>query len=359
MPRSIFSSENSVAEALSSISSVVDIEATARQFKAFQRPRHIRSAMDLLRLILCYGAGLSLREGSAWAGSASIAELSNPGLLRRLRNAPAWLEHMVQQLLERAQVQPSGTWGGRRLRVMDATSLCQPGADRTTWRLHVSYDLTGRVDGIDLTDQSDVEHLSRFPCAAGDICIADRGYAKPGDLRNVMAAGADFVVRSGWRALGLIDEQGEAFRLFDVLAKVGDQPQNHAAWLKSGEKGKPPVPIRLVIARLPPNQAEKARAKLAANFRKRCRTESPSSLEAAGFIVIATSLGENYSAGDILDLYRLRWQVELLFKRFKSLMDLGALPAKCPKLAKTWILAKLVLALLAEHAARNLAESSP
>ncbi len=357
MARSI--SDNSVSEALSALSSIVDIEATARQFKAFLRPRQVRSAEDLLRLILCYGAGLSLREGSAWASSASIAELSNPGLLQRLRNAPAWLEHIVQQLLERAHVQPSGTWGGRRLRVMDATSLCQPGADRTTWRLHVSYDLTGRVDGIELTDQSEVEHLSRFPCARGDICVADRGYAKAGDLRCVMAAGADFVVRSGWRALGLIDEHGEAFRLFDVLANVGDEPQNHAAWLKSEKKGKPTIPIRLVIARLPPDQAEKARAKLAANFRKRCRAESARSLEAAGFVVIATSLGDSYSATDILDLYRLRWQIELLFKRFKSVMDLGALPAKCPKLAKTWILAKLILALLAENAARKLAESSP
>lgn len=359
MTHSISTAEVSVADALSAISSIMDVEQTARQFKAFQRPRHVRSAIDMLRLVLCYGAGLSLREGSAWAGSASIAELSNPGLLQRLRNAPAWLEHIVQQLLERGEVQPSGTWRGRCLRVMDATSLCQPGADRTTWRLHVSYDLTGRVDGIELTDQTEVEHLSRFPCAAGDICIADRGYAKAGDLRRVMAAGADFVVRSGWRALGLIDEQGESFRLFDVLAKVGDQPQNHTAWLKSGEKGKPPVRIRVVIARLPPDQAERARKKLAANIRKRCRVSNPRSLEAAGFVVIATSLDESYSAADILDLYRLRWQIELLFKRFKSLMDLGALPAKCPKLAKTWILAKLILGLLAENAARNLAESSP
>jgi hypothetical protein len=359
MAHSSLSSDGSLSEALSAISSVVDIEETARRFKAFQRPRQVRSAADLLRLVLCYGAGLSLREGSAWADSASIAALSNPGFLQRLRNAPAWLEHIAQHLLERAPVQPSGTWTGRRLRVMDASSLCQPGADRTTWRLHVSYDLTGHVDGIELTDQSDVEHLSRFSCAPGDICIADRGYAKARDLRAVMATGADFVVRSGWRSLSFVDEQGGAFGLFDVLAQLGEQPQSRPVWVNSGEKGKPPIALRLVIARLPPEQAAKAREKLAINIRKRCRIGDPRSLEAAGFVVIVTSLDETYSATDILDLYRLRWQVELLFKRFKSLVNLGALPAKCPKLARTWIFAKLILALLAENTARNFAESSP
>lgn len=341
------------------IASVVDLEESARRFKAFQRPRQVRSAVDLLRLILSYGAGLSLREGSAWAGGAGTAELSNPGFLQRLRNSPAWLEHIAQRLLERSQVQPGGTWIGRRLRVMDASSICQPGADRTTWRLHVSYDLTGHVDGIELTDQGDVEHLSRFSCAPGDICIADRGYAKARDLRAVMATGADFIVRSGWRSLGFVDEQGNAFSLFDVLAQVGEQPQSRPVWVNPGENGKPLIPMRLVVARLPPEQAVKARKKLATNVRKRCRVADPRSLEAAGFVVIVTSLDEIYSADEILDLYRLRWQVELLFKRFKSLMGLGALPAKCPKLARAWIFAKLILALLAEDAARNLAESSP
>jgi len=359
MTHSLLTHGTTWAETLSAISSVVDVEETARRFKAFQRPRRVRSAADLLRLILAYGTGLSLRQGSAWAGSAAVAELSNPGFLRRLRNASGWLEHIAKHLLGNATAQPAGAWGGHRLRVMDASSLCQPGADQTTWRLHVSYNLTGQLDGLELTGYGDVEHLSRFPCQTGDICIADRGYAKARDLRAVMETGADFVVRTGWRSLSFVDAHGQPFGLFKILEQLGDEPQSRQVWINPCEKGKPLIPMRLIIARLPPEQAAKAREKLALNLRKRCRIGDPRSLEAAGFIMIVTSLGEERSPAAILDLYRLRWQVELLFKRFKSVIDLGALPAKCPDLAKTWIFAKLILALLAENAAKQLAESSP
>ncbi len=346
------------AQTLSAISSVVDVE-TARHFNAFQRPRKVQSAADLLRLALCYGAGLSLRQGSAWAESAAVAEVTNPGLLRRLRNAPEWLEHIATALMEDGQVQPCGTWAGYRLRVMDATSLCQPGADRTTWRLHVSYSLSGVVESVELTGDGEGETLGRFACKAGDICIGDRGYAKARGLRKVLDAGAHFVVRTGWQSLSWMDDQQRPLDLFGALGGVGDKPACLPVWVNSHEKGKPPLALRLIVARLPPEQAAKSKDKVAANIRKRCKTADPRSLEAAGFMMIVTTLDDRHSAEQILELYRLRWQVELLFKRFKSLADLGALPAKCPKLAKTWIYAKLILALLAEKSAKKLAESSP
>ena len=52
--------------------------------------------------------------------------------------------------------------------------------------------------------------------------------------------------------------------------------------------------------------------------------------------------------------YRLRWQVELAFKRLKSLLGLGELPARRPELARAWLNAKLVLALLVEDAGGEL-----
>ena len=56
---------------------------------------------------------------------------------------------------------------------------------------------------------------------------------------------------------------------------------------------------------------------------------------------------------------RLRWRVELVFKRFKSLVGLGALPAKNRQVARSWIFANLIIALMAEKTARKLADSSP
>lgn len=351
--------ENNWAWALSHLSALADIGATAREYKAFQRPRGIRNPEDQLRLALAYGVGLSLRQGSAWAETADIAEVSNPALLRRLSNAGEWLEYLAKLLVEEAQAQPVGDWAGWRLRLVDATSLSRPGADGTTWRLHVSYDLTGRVDGLELTDAKGAESLSHFAWSPGDIAIADRGYAKPGDLRQVVEAGAHVMVRMGWNALRLVDDAGEPFDLFTTLETVGTAPISVSVNLDTRQKGRPHMPLRLIIGRLPEEQAEKARKKVRANASKKGKVLDPRSEIAAGYVMILTSLPEERSAEAVLALYRLRWQIELLFKRFKSLLHLGELPAKSKHLAKTWIFAKLIVALLAEKAARQAAESSP
>ena len=90
-------------------------------------------------------------------------------------------------------------------------SICQPGADRTTWRLHVGYDLaTGQVDHIELTDGRGAENLQRLKYQPGDIVLGDRCYARPRDLRPVVDAGADFIVRTGWSSLRLLRPDGSA-----------------------------------------------------------------------------------------------------------------------------------------------------
>jgi len=308
---------------------------------------------------LAYGIGLSLRQGSAWAETAEVADVSNPALLRRLSNSANWLEAIALRLVEDSRAQPNGEWAGWRLRLVDATSLSRPGAEGTTWRLHVSYDLSGRVDGLELTDDKGAERLSRFSWQAGDIAIADRGYVRPAELRAVVDGGAHLLVRTGWNALRLADASGEPFDLFAALDAVDGAPTSIPVLVDTRERGRPHLPLRLVIDRLPEEQAEKARKKVRDNASKKSKALDPRSEKAAGFVMLLTSLPEQRTPRAVLDLYRLRWQIELLFKRFKSLLDLGELPAKSRDLARTWIFAKLIVALLAEKAARMAADSFP
>ena len=65
-------------------------------------------------------------------------------------------------------------------------------------------------------------------------------------------------------------------------------------------------------------------------------------------MVVATSLGSDYMADEILDLYRYRWQVELYFKRLKSILNYGELPKKSEKSIFAWLNGKLMVALLVE-----------
>jgi hypothetical protein len=347
------------SSALAGIRELVPIEETARKFKAFVRARGLKSAVDLLRLALIYASGSSLRGSSAWAQASAIAELSGPALYRRLGNAADWLGFIARRLLEESRPQISGAWAGWRLRVIDASAICHPGANGITWRLHVSYDLSGGVDDFELTDAKGAERLTRFTWQAGDLGLGDRGYARPGDFAPVLDSGAHLVVRTGWNSLRLLAPDGQPFDLFAALAKLKGDAASHRVLLDTHDPTRPFLPLRLIVGRLPPDKAETARKKVLARAIKAGKKVDPHSLKAAGYVMLLTSLPDEYAAEAILELYRLRWQIELLFKRFKSLLGLGELPAKQRNLARSWIFGKLILALLVERTARKLADSSP
>jgi Transposase DDE domain len=340
-----------------------DVEATARLRGAFTRAREIKNAETLLRLALAYGGlGMSLRETCAWAEAGGIASLSDPSLLDRLCKAGPWLGDLLAALIGEQAKLPAGRWAGYRLRALDGTSICQPGADRTTWRLHVGYDLaTGQVDQLELTDVHGAENLQRLSYRAGDIVLADRYYARPRDLRPVIDAGADFIVRTGWNSLRLLQANGEPFDLFAALAAQIEQESEVQVCVHEGMTEAPqPLMLRLVIRRKEADQAQAEQKRLLKDARKRGKQPDPRSLEAAKYILLLTSLPvAAFPSSDILAVYRFRWQIELAFKRFKSLAGLDMLPAKKPELARAWIYARLILAVIAEQIAGQVPDSSP
>jgi len=340
-----------------------DVEATARARGAFTRAREIKNAATLLRLALAYGGlGMSLRETCTWAEAGGIASLRDPSLLERLCKAAPWLGDMVAALIAERTKAPVKRWAGYRLRALDGTSICQPGADRTTWRLHVGYDLaTGQVDQLELTDIHGAENLQRLTYQLGDIVLADRYYARPRDLRPVIDAGAHFIVRTGWNSLRLLQANGEPFDLFAALAAQAEQEGEVQVRIYEGTtEALEPLSLRLVIRRKNPEQAAAEQKRLLKDAKKRGKQPDPRSLEAAKYILLLTSLpAADFPPADILALYRFRWQIELVFKRFKSLAGLDELPAKNPELARAWIYARLIVAIIAEQIAGQVPDSSP
>ncbi|RUM12162.1 IS4 family transposase [Rhizobium phaseoli] len=339
-----------------------DLEATARLRGAFTRVREIKNAETLLRLALAYGGlGMSLRETCAWAEAGGIARLSDPSLLERLCKAAPWLGDIVAALIAEQTKVPAGRWAGYRLRALDGTSICHPGADRTTWRLHVGYDLaTAQVDQLELTDIHGAENLQRLTYAAGDIVLADRYYARSRDLRPVIDAGADFIVRTGWNSLRLLQANGEPFDLFAALAAQQEQESELTVRIHEGVRVTAPLLLRLVVRRKDPQQVQAEQARLLKAARKQGKQPDPRSLEAAKYILLLTSLpAATFPPADILTLYRFRWQIELAFKRFKSLAGLDNLPAKKPELAQAWLYARLIVAIIAEQIAGQVPDSSP
>src|ERR687893_895783 len=193
------------------VSAAIDLEATARASGALVRRRAIRSAEMLLRLALAYGpGGLSLRAAAAWAGAGGLADLSDTAVMKRLRQAAPWLGEVAGALLRHAAAAPPtpGPLPGRRLRIADGSMITGPGG-KPKWRLHATYDpVAARFTGLGLTDERGAESFDRTAWRPGDVALGDRCYARPPALRRILAAGADFIVRTGWTRLRLLDADG-------------------------------------------------------------------------------------------------------------------------------------------------------
>jgi hypothetical protein len=334
---------------VSRLGGVASLNATARATKAFLRPRELRCAVDLLRLILAYClGGRGLRATSAWAAAVELADVSNPALLYRLRQCGDWLTLLIGQLLASA-VPQSGK--GRLIRLVDATCVLKPGPEaRQTnrlWRVHAAFDLpTERFGCFELTDEHGGEQLDRIPVVDGEIRLGDRAYLQPTRIANVLNQGADVIIRAGGRGARWLDALRKPIDLHKQLREAGERI-DRPIWIAC--KGRCPLALRLIAVRRSASAAEAARRATRRQGRKSGYTPSRKTLDAAAWFILVTSLPANqYPAEDVLALYRLRWRIELAFKRLKSLIELKKPPGIDERSARPWVLAHLLLILLLE-----------
>lgn len=326
------------------------LASSARETKAFLRPRVIESPIDLLRMILAYCLGEGgLRSTAAWASSIGLVDISNVALLQRLRRCGPWLEMLVGQALAAGAPKASQ---GRLIRLIDATTVPKAGKlDRSkgVWRIHSAFDLPGERFGFfALTDQTGGETLDRIPAVAGEIRIGDRAYLQPDRMASILDAGADLLVRAPWKGASWRDGDDQPLDLIAILrngaaADVIDQP------IGVGRKSGATHSLRLVAVKKPPEAAEAAKETARRNARKGGHQLSAETLIAAEWVILITSLDtQDFPTNDILDLYRLRWRIELAFKRLKSIIGLKGPPGTHPESARPYILAHLLLILLLE-----------
>ena len=86
----------------------------------------------------------------------------------------------------------------------------------------------------------------------------------------------------------------------------------------------------------------------------------PATLAFARYVIVFTTFCEEaFSAREVLEWYRLRWQIELVFKRLKSLAQLGHLPKRDNESARAWLYGKLLVALLVDKLVRHARAVSP
>jgi hypothetical protein len=295
-----------------------DLDGLSAESGALTRRRGVSGGEALVRTLLLMGLpNSSFVRASSMAHEAGLAKMNGPALFRRLIKSESMLEGLFRHTLTHA-VDTSGTWRGLRLLAVDATTLCGPGATGTDQRLHTVYDLgKGLPVSVDLTGPKGGETLYRHNSFGfGDLLLCDAGYGYNKSIRWALRSGARFLIRFNFATVRFFDLDGERIWAERIDAAVP-------------ETGRLDVPVRI--------------------------DECPHPLRAVGernlegkVVWLLTDLSpEELAAEEARELYRKRWQVELFFKRLKSLLNLDELPTRDGPTARAWVWAKLTLASLA------------
>jgi len=236
--------------------------------------------------------------------------------------------------------------GGWPVRVVDATVINGPGLKAVQWRAHVLIDpSSGSFRSVELTDDSGGEKLSRYPVQKGELILGDRAYGTARGVHAVRQSEAHVVVRFNPATLRTCD--GQRRRIF-LQEKEAEVPKTGGIELNILI----PVPPKLTKSHKTWDLAKALAWVPARAIAARTRT---------GEIVwILTTLPPaELPTIAALALYRLRWQIELLFKRLKSLLHFDTLPSRQGPTAKSWMLARFIAAALAQRLVQPSGPLSP
>jgi DDE family transposase len=331
-----------------------DWERLARRTDALKGLRGNQSAEQSLRTLLIHLAcGYSLRETALRAREARLANLSDVALLKRLRKSEQWLYEMCRQLFEESNTESHCVGLNRQIRLVDATHVREPGKTGSRWRIHYSLSWPSlRCDYFRLSSMAGAgsgESLSPIPVQAGDCLLADRGYSSARGIHEVVSQGADVIVRLNPRGIRVLDLEGQPFPWVEALQSIVG-PGDIKEWPALISLRDDTLVAGRICAIAKSQQAtERACKKLRKKASEQKIALEEETLFYAGYIMVFTSLAETeLSAEQVLEWYRLRWQIELVFKRFKQIARLGHLPKHDPQSARAWLYGKMLVALLVE-----------
>lgn len=325
-------------------------EQKAKDLGAVTRQRKIVSAEILLRILLIHLAdSCSMRETVVRAKEAKLADISDVALFKRLKASSEWLRWISVTLAEKIHgIVKKPDWLKEfNVRIVDASIVTEPGITGSNWRLHYSIELFGlSCDHFQITDQKVGETFRNFPVKKGDLLIGDRGYGSIAGINYVIKNCGDFLVRIRNKAFKLMKNENEEFNLLENFRKLDYGEIGDFDVLYNSSKDHLQQ-IRLCVIKKSPEAAERSKKTAIRDMKHKQRTINEETIELHGYMFVITSVNRNVlSAGEILSLYQMRWQVELAFKRLKSILGLGHLPKTDPESAKAWLYGKMVVALL-------------
>jgi IS4 transposase len=329
---------------------------------AVERLRGFSSAEALLRTLLLHIAhGFSLRETATQAKLAQLANVSDVALLKRLRNSADWLRRLCVDLLRENGIALATHASRRRLRIVDGAIVKEPGKTGSQWRILYSLLLPAlSCDFFEISataGEGTGESFRRLPIGPQELVLGDAGYWSTARIEFVRNRRADVLVRVNPQSFAAYGPQGRRVVLLRRLRAIR-QPCQIGEWkvVLRGENAS--VEGRVCAIRKSEHAIQQAHRRLRRKASKKQTTLKPQTLEYAQYVIVFTTLAAE-SASEVLECYRLRWQIELAFKRMKTLAQLGHLPKHDNRSARAWLYGKLLVALLTQKLIRVGHDISP
>jgi hypothetical protein len=324
-------------------------EEKAKELGALVRARKVKTAEELLRLILLYlTAGKSFGGTSALLQMGSGFTLNKVGVWKRVKGSAEWLRWLDEHLCRQGGylgTQPERL-KGKDVRLVDGSIEPVSGKSGRLYNLHYCISLFSlEMKEMLLSEVKDEgEKLSHFKSiTAGQIMVGDRVYGTIQGMEYVRGKGADFILRLRAGAFNVYNQSGEKISLLRGFKglKRGESAEKTAYYLSKGEYK--PVSICVMKKDRSSERAGLERIEKTNRRKHGGKESSPLQSEYNKYVIVATSLDDSVTAAQILELYRMRWQIELVFKRLKTLFQYNEIPSKLDESARAWFYGKLLL----------------
>lgn len=319
----------------------------------------VKDIDSILRVIFYHVAtGASLVSSVGLAAAAGILAISAVALHKWMRKIGDYAGELLESLALETPGLGTARVGGYRVQLVDASVVNRPGACGTTNRIHYALELPSlRPSQIHVTTELAGETFRNFKPSPGELWIGDRAYANPPGIDSVVREDADVLVRHNRGSLPIYDVRGKPVDTYILLGKLrglraGDVTEQTVHVRPQGRQA---ISGRLVITRLPVEKAREAKNRVRREHRGKI---TKAAIRAAEFLVLFTTVPrDRLTKQELAELYRTRWQIELSFKRDKSIAGLDELPNIREDTRYSWLTIKLLLILLAAKVARTKANS--
>lgn len=330
-------------------------EEACMETKAIVRRRGVVSPANLMMLVLFHLLnGCSLMEISEIARLTKLGSMSDVAFMKRFKKCTEWFKWIIKRIVSTgmANYQKPSYLEGYRVIAVDASDVCEKGRAKRVYRLHFALDIF-KMEAVQykITTGQIGETLGNFEIKENDLYIGDRAYSTLKGITHMLKGKGQFILRLRKNCCAMYDAEGERIDLLKRLDALADGDVLDISAFVRGNEGEykgQNIPVRICATKKSEESIEQTQKKLR-------RKESRKQIKLSGdtktfneYIVLVTSLPTSITAEQILNTYRLRWQVEIYFKRLKSILNLGELPKRDPDSVMAWLNGKLMIALLIE-----------